>query len=78
MIYIILAFIMGFLTDIVWTRYSANVSKSNAVYAANWSVLIYLFGVYATYLLIDKEYIPMVAFAIGGWIGTYFAVIWGK
>ena len=74
MLMIILAFIVGFITDIVWTRYGINVAKRHALSAANWSVGIYLCGIFATFLLVDKEYFAMFAYAVGGWLGTFFAV----
>jgi hypothetical protein len=71
---IIISFIIGLVTDITWTKYTTHISKGNKFYAANWSLAIYLCGVYATYLLIDKEYVSMIAYMIGGYIGTYYAV----
>lgn len=76
--WIIIAFTVGFITDIVWARYFRTVADHKAVSAANWSVAIYLCGVYATYLLIDKEYMAMLAFACGGYLGTYLTVRYGE
>jgi len=74
MLMITIAFIVGLITDWVWAKYFRNVAKHNAFAAANWSVAIYLCGVFATYLLVDKEYAAMVSYMIGGYLGTYFAV----
>lgn len=78
MIMILVAFVVGLITDWVWTKYFRSVSLHNAFSAANWSLGIYLCGVFATYLLVDKEYVAMAGYMIGGYIGTYFAVKHGE
>jgi hypothetical protein len=75
---IFIAFIVGLITDWVWTKYFRSVAEHKAFVAANWSIAIYLCGVFATYLLVDKEYFAMAAYLFGGYIGTYFAIKHGE
>lgn len=75
---ILIAFVVGLVTDWVWTFYFKSVARHAAFQAANWSVGIYLCNVFGTYLLVDKEYIAMAAYILGGFLGTYFAVKYGE
>lgn len=68
------AFILGLATDWIWTKWMQNVSLGNRVYAANWSVLVYIVGMMYTMLIIGNAWVPIIFYLIGGWIGTYFAV----
>ncbi len=70
----IAGFILGLITDWVWTRWMQNVADKQAIFAANWSVLVYIAGLCYTMLIIGGAWIPIVFYLIGGWIGTYYAV----
>ena len=72
------AFLMGLITDWVWTKYFKTVAQHRALAAANWSLGIYLCSLFATTLLIDKQYDGIIAYMVGGWIGTFFAVKHGE
>jgi hypothetical protein len=56
----------------------AGIAASKAFAAANWSIATYFCGVFATYLIIDKDYAAIIAYVIGGYFGTYYAVIQGS
>lgn len=77
-LYIVGAFLLGLATDWIWTKWMQNVSAKQAVWAANWSVLVYIVGLMYTMLIIQQAWIPIVAYLVGGWIGTYFAVKMSK
>lgn len=68
------AFFLGLITDWIWTRWMQNVAVKNRVYAANWSVLVYVVGLMYTMLIIGNAWIPIAFYLAGGWIGTYLAV----
>jgi hypothetical protein len=75
---IILAFLVGFLTDFVWAKLVEAIGADNAFMAANWSTALYLCGTYATHLMIRADYWAIAAFALGGWVGTFLCVWWGR
>ena len=72
---IILSFIAGFMLDVVWALCVHAISKRRPIMAANMSVLIYLFALVSTIMIVDKNITAIVAYAIGGWIGTYVTVV---
>lgn len=72
------AFILGLITDIVWTKWMQNVTASNAIYAANWSFFVYVVGVLYTTLIVDKMYVAIGLYLIGAWLGTYLTVKFSK
>lgn len=72
----VFAFIIGIATDWLWTKYVYSISQKNAFWAANWSLAIHLCSLFATYLLIDKEYIAVIFYLIGGYAGTYLAILY--
>lgn len=75
---ILIAFIVGLATDLFWTKCVHNVAEKNALWAANWSIMIHVCGLFATYLLIDKDYIAIVAYIVGGYLGTFLTVKYGS
>lgn len=78
MITILLGFLAGVGTDFIWAKYVHAISKHKAFAAANWSIAIHLCSLFATVLLIDKAYMAIIAYLVGGYIGTFCAVKWGK
>lgn len=64
----------GFAADYVWVKWNAACSQQRSVHAANWSVLIYFCGCVATWSLAKDMWLPVLAFVIGGWFGTWKAV----
>lgn len=75
---ILFGFIAGLLTDMFWSFYVSKISEGKAFASANWSIAIHLCSLVATVLLIDKAYMAIIAYLIGGYIGTYFAVRFGS
>lgn len=78
MITILLGFLAGVGTDFIWAKYVHAIAKHRAFAAANWSIAIHLCSLFATILLIDKAYLAIAAYLIGGYIGTFFAVKFGS
>jgi len=70
----IIAFIIGYLTDFVWSMWAISTHKKRAVASANFSVLIYIFGMFYTLFIIEKSLIPILGYIMGGWIGTFLTV----
>jgi hypothetical protein len=71
---LLFAFGCGFALDAVWIKCIACVQTQRAVAAANLSVLLYICTVVSTLVIVDKNTIAVAAYALGGWIGTYFTV----
>lgn len=77
MIYLtMLAFISGVLYDAVWTLCVNAVAKHKPLMAANMSVLIFGCTALSTVLIIDSKWVPLSAFVLGSWSGTFIAVKW--
>jgi len=70
----LIAVLCGFMLDVVWGRAIIAVQERKAVLAANLSVMIYLCGVFATVLVVQKAVVACCAYALGGWLGTYLVV----
>jgi len=69
-----IAFLAGFLLDVVWALCVEAIGSKRAVVAANLSVLLYLCTIVSTILIVEKCFIAIAAYAIGGWIGTYVTI----
>jgi hypothetical protein len=74
LIVVIFAFLCGFLMDIVWTLCVDAVTCRKPLTAANFSALLYLCTIVSTVLIVEKCIAAVVAYIIGGWIGTYVVV----
>lgn len=74
LIVVIFAFLCGFLMDIVWTLCVDAVTCRKPLTAANFSALLYLCTIVSTVLIVEKCFAAVVAYIIGGWIGTYVVV----
>jgi len=68
------AFLCGFAMDIMWTLCINAVTCKKPVSAANYSALLYLCTVVSTVLIVEKCFTAVVAYIIGGWLGTYLVV----
>jgi hypothetical protein len=69
-----LAFVCGFLMDLVWTLCVDAVTRKKPLLAANMSALLYLCTIVSTILIVEKCFVAVAAYIIGGWIGTYLVV----
>jgi hypothetical protein len=74
LIVVIFAFLCGFLMDIVWTMCVDAVTCRKPLTAANFSALLYLCTIVSTVLIVEKCIAAVVAYIIGGWLGTYVVV----
>lgn len=74
LIVVIFAFLCGFLMDIVWTLCVDAVTCRKPLTAANFSALLYLCTIVSTVLIVEKCITAVVAYIIGGWLGTYVVV----
>jgi hypothetical protein len=71
---IFFAFCCGFAMDLVWTLGVEAVTKRQPCRAAHLSALMYLCTIVSTVLIVEKCVAAVVAYIIGGWIGTYLVV----
>jgi len=74
----IVAFVLGWITDLVWAKWAISTKLNKAFAAANFSILMYLFGIIYTLLIIEKNIILIAIYIAGGWLGTYIAVKYGN
>ena len=74
----IVAFLVGFITDVVWAVWAHSVNDKKPIKAANFSVLIYIFGMCYTLLIIDKNLMPILGYMLGGWLGTFLTIKYHK
>jgi tryptophan-rich sensory protein len=75
---ILIAFIIGLITDVVWATWTRYISEKRPLGAANISVMIYVCGLFYTLMIVDKQVTPVAAYLLGGWIGTYLTVWYSK
>ena len=68
------ALAVGFATDFVWVKLVATIGAAEATSAANWSIALYLCGLFSTHWMIRTNYWAVAAFVVGSWLGTYFCV----
>jgi len=69
-----IAFICGFLMDLVWTLCVNAVTQRRPLLAANMSALLYLCTIVSTVLIVEKCFTAVAAYILGGWLGTYLVV----
>ena len=74
----LLAFLCGFVLSLVWARCVDAITQKRAFSAANLGVLLYLCSSVSTVLIVEKCFIPILAYVIGDWVGTYIAVRKGR
>jgi hypothetical protein len=70
-----ISFTLAVLTDAIWTKWSHATTKHQAVYAANWSVLMYIFGIVYTLVVMEKAVLQILAYVVGAWVGTYLTIL---
>lgn len=61
------------LSDFVWTRYIGSIASRDAVWSANWAVLVILLGAYTVISYVGDARLVLAA-AVGAWIGTYLGI----
>ncbi len=69
-----LAFICGFIMDLIWAMCIAAVTQRRPITAANLSALLYLCTIVSTVLIVEKCFTAVAAYIVGGWLGTYLVV----
>lgn len=69
-----LAFVCGFVMDLIWAMCIAAVTQRRPITAANLSALLYLCTIVSTVLIVEKCFTAVAAYIIGGWLGTYLVV----
>jgi hypothetical protein len=74
MLILLLAFISGFAMDIVWTVCVDAVTQRQPLKAANFSAAMYICTIISTVLIVEKCFIAVAAYIVGGWLGTYMIV----
>lgn len=74
LVVIALAFVCGFLMDVIWTLCVDAVTCKRPVTAANLSAALYLCTIVSTVLIVEKCFVAVAAYVVGGWIGTYIVV----
>lgn len=74
MVWFLVAFISGFILDYLWVQCVDAVATKCPLRAANLSILIYVCTFVPTVLIIDKNVMAVIAYVVGGWIGTYISV----
>lgn len=70
------AFACGFAMDLVWTLAVEAVTQRRPMAAANLSAVLYLCTIVSTVLIVEKCFVAVAAYILGGWIGTYIVVAW--
>jgi len=68
------AFACGFAMDLVWTLAVEAVTQRRPMAAANLSAVLYLCTIVSTVLIVEKCFLAVAAYILGGWIGTYVVV----
>jgi hypothetical protein len=68
------ALILGIVTDTVWVKWTAASNALHPVVAANWSAMIYVFGVSYTLIIVESNLLQIGAYVVGGWLGTFLTV----
>jgi len=71
---VIVAFICGFIMDLVWTLCINAVTQRRPLLAANMSALLYVCTIVSTILIVERCFTAVIAYIIGGWLGTYLIV----
>lgn len=69
-----IAFVCGFGMDVVWTLCVDAVQIRRPITAANLSALLYVLQIVSTILIVEKCFVAVAAYILGGWIGTYLVV----
>ena len=70
----VVAFLAGAALDFVWTRCVESVQKRHALLAANLAVVLYVCTFFSTILIVEKCVPAVIAYGLGNWVGTFWAV----
>jgi len=70
----VISFILAVVTDAVWAKWSHAITNSRACAAANWSALMYLFGIIYTLVVLEKDILQILVYVFGAWVGTFLTV----
>jgi hypothetical protein len=73
-----LAFVCGFIFDVLWTLCVNSVRDRHAARAAHLALLIYMLGLVSTLLVVERCAAAIVAYGLGNWLGTYLTVRYCK
>jgi len=74
----IAALILGFATDWIWCRWMQNVQNNNALKSGAYSVYIGMVGMIYTTIIISNEWFLLIAYWVGCFMGSYYAVKYDK
>ena len=66
-------FMVYFLIDVLYAKYILAVQRSNAVWAANISVLTFVLAGYGTVEIVNN-FLNIVPICFGAWCGTFLTV----
>jgi hypothetical protein len=72
------AFLCGFVFDILWALCVNSVRDRHAARAAHLALLIYMLGLVSTLLVVERCAAAIVAYGLGNWLGTYLTVRYCK
>ena len=78
MIIILLAFICGVVLDVIWVLLVQTVQTKRAVVAATLSTLMVGLTLVSTILVVEQCIPALIAYGVGNFLGTYFAVKRGE
>ena len=76
MLILMLAFICGFVMDVIWASCVSAVTRRQPALAAHLSVGLYLCALFSTVLIVENQWLSIVAFVVGNWLGTYCTIRW--
>lgn len=75
---LIVMFLLGFLTDIVYVWGTKSIANNKALQAACGNTLLTMIGLSATWIVIDnKSVLEAVIYIIGCFLGTYITMKFG-
>ena len=69
-----LAFLAGAAMDFTWAMCVESVQQRRAALAANLAVVLYVCTLFSTVLIVEKHVPAVVAYGLGNWVGTFYAV----
>ena len=68
------AFLAGAVLDFTWALCVESVQRRRAALAANLAVVLYVCTLFSTVLIVEKHVPAVVAYGLGNWVGTFYAV----
>lgn len=67
-------FLIGVFGDFAWAKWSQHCTAKNPYFAANWSFLIYVFGLAYTMSIVESQWTLVICYLVGSYAGTVLAV----